>query len=204
MKPFLFLLITFLSFSIEAFDLQSGDILLISFNCYECHIIESETSSPFSHSGVVIKSQSGDTFIAQSLTQVHLATLQDFLKNKTPHSKAYVYRPYEFENRIHFMNLENNMRLVFDKEFNGLLFDSRYLWNNVDVKGRELLYCSEFVAKFLDHFLTTPSVLYPFSFKKNYDYWIKYFQGHIPEGEMGNSPAILSQDPRFHLIGTID
>jgi hypothetical protein len=212
MKPFNFFISVLFSFylssalasSLPAFELHSGDIILISFNCYECRVIESETNTPFSHSGVVLRGSSGELFVAQSLTQVRLSSVQDFLKNKTPHTQASVFRPYELENRKDFPELEKSMRDVFAKYFQGLSFDSQYSWNNFDENGRELLYCSEFVAKFLDHFLSTPSLLFPLSYEKNHDYWFSYFKGHIPEGEMGNSPAALSTDTRFHLVGTLD
>jgi hypothetical protein len=96
------------------------------------------------------------------------------------------------------------MHDIFTREFLGLPFDSRFSWNNFDEHGRELLYCSELVAKFLDHFLTTSSEVFPLTYEKNHDFWFRYFQGKIPEGEIGNSPAALSKDNRFHLIGTID
>lgn len=204
MKPFLFILCLFFSFSINALELQSGDIVLISFNCYECRVIESETNSLFSHSGVVLREEDNTIFVAQALTQVRLSPLQEFLKNRTPGTKAYIYRSYELKNRYDNLDVGKSMRDVFEKDFKGLPFDSKYFWNNFDEKGRELLYCSEFVAKFLDRFLSTPSIIFPLTYQKNYDYWFKYFKGHVPEGEMGNSPASLSMDPRFHLVGTLN
>lgn len=204
MKPFIFLLVILFSFTLKALDLQSGDIILMSFNCYECRMIESETNSPFSHSGVVIKNINNEVQVAQSLNEVHLSSLQEFLKYKTPGTKASVFRPFELENRANFVEIEKSMRGIFNTKFLGLPFDFKYLWNNFDGQGRELLYCSEFVAKFLDNFLTTPTILYPFSFDKNYNYWLQYFKGQVPDGELGNSPATLAADPRFHLIGTID
>ena len=88
MKPFFILLIIVFSFSLKAFELQSGDIILISFNCYECRVIESETNSPFSHSGVVVKNEKGELMVAQSLTTVRLSSLQDFLMNFTLNIKV--------------------------------------------------------------------------------------------------------------------
>lgn len=204
MKPFLFLISIFFSFSIPAFELQSGDIVLISFNCYECKVIESETNSAFSHSGVILKNENNEVMVAQALTQVRTSLLQDFLKYKTPGTKAFVFRPFELENIKNFLELEKKMRKVFVQEFKGLPFDSKYIWNNFDERGRELLYCSEFVAKFIDLFLSTPSIVFPLTYQKNYEYWFKYFKGQVPEGEMGNSPASLSTDPRFHLVGTLN
>jgi hypothetical protein len=207
MKTILILWSFFLVFLSEshAFELQNGDVLLISFNCYECRVIESETNSQFSHSGVVLKNENEEIRVGQSLGFVALYPLDQFLKNRTPGSLVSVYRPKEF---IHLSSAEKNsleerMLSVFNYAFKGLPFDSRYLWNNFDEKGRELLYCSEFIAKFLDHFLNQPTIPYPLTYKKHEDYWMKYFKGDIPEGVLGNSPASFSHDSRFTFIGTL-
>lgn len=188
----------------HALDLQNGDVLLISFNCYECRVIESETNSKFSHSGVVIKDENHQIRIGQSLGFVALYPLDQFLKNKSPGTLVSVYRPKQFLNLQPFeaQALEDKMITVFNTAFKGLPFDDKYLWNNYDSKGRELLYCSEFIAKYLDHFLSQPTVPFPLSYKKNEDYWMKYFKGNIPEGELGNSPASFSRDDRFVFVGT--
>ena len=188
-----------------AFELQNGDVLLISFNCYECRVIESETNSQFSHSGVVLKNENKEIRIGQSLGFVALYPLDQFLKNRTPGTLVSVYRPKEFSDlsSAEKTSLEESMLSVFNSAFKGLPFDSRYLWNNFDEKGRELLYCSEFIAKFLDHFLNQPTIPYPLTYEKHADYWMKYFKGDIPEGVLGNSPASFSHDSRFTFVGTL-
>lgn len=197
----IFLSINFAS----ALELQNGDVLLISFNCYECKVIESETDSSFSHSGVVVKNELHEIKVAQSLGSVALFSLKDFLKNKTLGTEVAVYRPKEFNNlsMIERSALEEKMLSTFNENFKGAPFDTIYLWNNFDKQGRELLYCSEFIAKFLDHFLDTSTVPLPLTYKKNEAYWFKYFKGAIPEGELGNSPASFSRDDRFVFIGNI-
>lgn len=189
----------------SALDLQNGDVLLISFNCFECRVIESETNSRFSHSGVVVKDEQGTIRIAQSLGFVALYPLEQFLKNKTPGTAVSVYRPKDLLNLPAFERkaLEERMLFIFNKQFKGLPFDEKYLWNNFDSKGRELLYCSEFIAKYLDHFLSQPTIPFPLTYKKNEDYWKTYFKGAIPEGELGNSPASFSRDERFIFAGTL-
>lgn len=207
MKPFiLFFVFSFFIFKQAlALELQNGDVLLISFNCYECRVIESETNSKFSHSGVVIKNENGDLRIGQSLGFVALYPLDQFLKNRTPGTSVSVYRPKEFlkKSPAEMSYLESNMITVFNSAFKGLPFDEKYLWNNYDAKGRELLYCSEFIAKFLDHFLSRATVPYPLTYKKNEAYWLNYFKGNIPEGVLGNSPASFSHDERFTFVGTL-
>ena len=188
-----------------AFELNSGDVLLISFNCFECRIIESETNSLFSHSGIVVKNEFNEIRIAQSLGKVDLFPLDQFLKNITPGTDVSVYRPVSLFNltMVARKRLDRKMLTIFNSKFKGSPFDVRFLWDNFDEKGHELLYCSEFIAKFIDHFLETPTLPYPLSFKKNNDYWFKYFNGDIPEGVLGNSPASFSFDKRFVFLGNL-
>lgn len=200
----LFFILFFLSFSLSAFELQSGDIILISFNCYECRVIEDETNSPFSHSGVILLNDKKEVMVAQSLQKVRLSTLSEFLNNKTPGTKAAIYRPLEFEKKNDLGLLSQKMFEVFNQDYRDLPFDSDYKWDNFDKNGRESLYCSEFVAKFLDNFLNQKTQLFLLSYQKNYNFWYHYFKGHVPEGELGNSPASLSKDSRFYFIGSLN
>lgn len=203
MKKFIFIITYFcISLNVLALELKTGDAILISFNCYECRVIESETNSKFSHSGVIFKLPNGELKVAQALGKVHLINLQEFLKYKTPNTKASIYRSKEIDLKSN-NNLYQSMLSVFEEKFLGLKFDSKYYWNNVDESGNELLYCSEFVAKFLDHFMSSSTVPYPLSYQKNYDYWFKYFKGSIPEGELGNSPQSIADDKRFFYLGDI-
>lgn len=190
---------------LDVSSLNSGDVLLISFNCYECRVIESETNSLFSHSGVIVKNEKKEIRVGQSIGFVALYSVDEFLKNKTPGTLVSVYRPKEF---IHLTgaeqsSLEQRMLETFNLNFKGAPFDVRYIWNNFDRQGRELLYCSEFIAKFLDHFLGAPTIPFPLSYKKNEQYWFKYFKGDIPEGTLGNSPASFTKDDRFVFLGNL-
>lgn len=207
MKKTILILMFTISFWFKsyAFELKNGDVLLISFNCYECRVIESETNSKFSHSGVIIKNENHEIRVGQSLGSVALYPLEDFLKNRTPGTNVSVYRVKEFLkfNAAESAEVEERMLAIFNTTFKGLPFDQKYLWNNFDSKGRELLYCSEFIAKFLDHFLEESTIPFPLSYKKNEDYWLKYFKGNIPEGELGNSPASFAHDDRFIFVGNL-
>ena len=205
-KYTLFVIVAFLSLNFaRALELKAGDVLLISFNCYECRVIESETDSKFSHSGVMIKNKLNQLQVGQSLGQVALYNLDQFLKNKTPGTNVSVYRPKEFQNlnSAQRASLESQMIIIFDSVFKGAPFDSKYLWNNFDSQGHELLYCSEFIAKFLDHFLSSATIPFPLTYKKNETYWQQYFNGVVPEGELGNSPASFSHDDRFVFVGNL-
>ena len=208
MKTMIIALLLCLSTSAMALglsDLQGGDVVTLSLNCYECRMIESETESAFSHSGVVVIDEQGRTRIAQSLGRLDHFSLADFTKNITPGTKVSVYRPREFKNLNAQARalLEKGMLDVFNEKFKNAPFDSKYLWNNFNSKGVELLYCSEFIAKYLDHFLSQKTVPFPISYKKHYVYWMTYFKGVVPDGELGNSPASFSRDARFEFIGTL-
>lgn len=203
---FLFMAFLFLRLNTAmSFELNSGDVLLISFNCFECRVIESETNSTFSHSGIVVKNELNEIRIAQSLGKVELYSLEQFLKNITPGTNVSVYRPLSFFNltSAEYKRLNRKMLSIFNSKFKGAPFDVRFLWDNFDKNGIELLYCSEFIAKFVDNFLDTPTLPYPLSYKKNNDYWLKYFNGEIPEGVLGNSPASFSSDKRFVSLGDL-
>lgn len=203
---FCFFFILCLAFnSVQALELKSGDVLLISFNCYECRVIESETNSTFSHSGVVIKNERQELRVGQSLGFVALYPIDKFLKNKTPGTVVSVYRPRELIDLSsdEQKRIDQNMLEIFNSLFAGAPFDSRYLWDNYDKSGRELLYCSEFIAKFIDHFLKTPTIPYLLTYTKNESYWFQYFKGDIPQGVLGNSPASFATDDRLIFVGNL-
>lgn len=208
MKTLIFSLFAFLSantFGLTINDLQTGDVVLLSLNCMECRVIESETNSLFSHSGVVVIDQDKIAKIGQSLGSVALFSFADFTRNITPKSFVHVYRPREFKklSAQQLSMLEKNMLDTFNDKYKGAPFDSKYIWYNYNVKGQEMLYCSEFIAKFLDNFLTEKTTPQIISYNKHYEYWYKYFKGTVPENELGNSPAAFSRDNRFEFIGTI-
>jgi hypothetical protein len=201
----LLLLFSSQGFALDRSELQTGDVVLLSLNCMECRMIESETDSAFSHSGVIVVDEAGVKRVAQSLGRVDHVSFADFTKNITPKTGVAVYRPREFKffSTFKIQNLEKSMFDIFKSKYVGAPFDSKYEWNNFNAKGEELLYCSEFIAKFLDHFLTQKTTPTLISYVKNYAYWYKYFKGAVPENELGNSPASFSRDDRFVFLGTI-
>ncbi|MBY0415357.1 MAG: hypothetical protein K2Q18_14390 [Bdellovibrionales bacterium] len=209
MKTFILILLSLFiipAYALSVSDLKSGDVLLISLNCYECRMIESETNSLFSHSGVVVIDEKGQTRVAQSLGRLAHFSFAEFTKNLTPGSNVHVYRPIELKklSSEKRSQLEKAMLDIFNEKFKDAPFDSKYLWSNFHSSGVEYLYCSEFIAKFLDHFLSKKTIPTPISYKKHYDYWKMYFRGQpVPDGELGNSPAAFSRDDRFEFVGKI-
>jgi hypothetical protein len=197
----LFLSITFNAVALIQSELKAGDVLLISLNCYECRMIESETNSTFSHSGVVLFDENNNLKVAQSIGRIALFDLNTFLKNITKGSNISIYRSHNLENG----NVTHEKMLKLYKEkYEGIAFDRNYLWNNFDQNKKELLYCSEFIAKFLDNFLDEKTIPRPMTYKKHFDYWFNYFKGNVPEGELGNSPAEFSRDHRFYFVGNLE
>ncbi|MFX3675783.1 MAG: YiiX/YebB-like N1pC/P60 family cysteine hydrolase [bacterium] len=134
------LILLSLSLSAQAFELRPGDVLLIELRCYSCSIIADETGSRFSHSGVVLAKQGEQYLVAQALGQVHATTLEKFKSQKTKLSSMLVLRPKSFSPSEKLLN-------VFNRDWSGIPFDSNYTWDD------EKLYCSEFVAKFLERFM---------------------------------------------------
>lgn len=193
------------AFALSLKDLESGDVLLLSLKCYECRMIESETNSLFSHSGVIVFDRSGNLKVAQALGNLHAAEYSAFVGNITPGTKVHVYRPKELAKQSSVQKDLNEKLMfeVFERKYKDAPFDSRFLWDNYNSKGQELLYCSEFIAKFIDNFLTQKTAPFPVTYDKNWDYWFKLFKGDVPHGELGNSPASFSRDARFEFIGTL-
>lgn len=173
-------------------EIEVGDVILISLNCYICQVIENETSSPYSHSAIVIAIDQQKIWVAQALGTVHELPLADFIKQARNQSTWSVYRSLQNLSPQASKSLGQNYIL----HFRGLGFDDQYLWNNTDGQGQELLYCSEFVTKLLNTVLPQPLLPSPLDFKKNWQIWQQYYGGKVPQGQMGNSPGSLT-DPKF-------
>ncbi len=180
-------------------QLRVGDIVLISLNCMQCRYIESETGAPFSHSGIIL-STNPSIKIGQALGVVHSINLGSFIKHITPNSKVLIVRSRESETNTKFKDIEK----IFYEKFLELPFDSEYLWNNLDKNGKEKIYCSELVHKLLNEVLDTKLVPQILIYSKHYDYWLKVFNGTVPNNELGNSPSSFYRDStNFEIIGQL-
>ncbi|MBK22799.1 MAG: hypothetical protein CME70_02245 [Halobacteriovorax sp.] len=160
---------------------RNGDIILLPLNCYSCRYIESETGAPFSHSGLLIKIE-GKWRVTQSLGEVKSFSVNEFLSMGRKGEKA-------LHIRAKYLKSTRGMAKDYTENFRGLPFDSKYLWNNFDLEGRELLYCSEFITKLLNNYLAKKLVPKKMDFRDNWEYWYNYYSGDVPQGEPGNSPA---------------
>ena len=160
---------------------EDGDVLLLPLNCYSCRYIENETGAPYSHSGVLLKINN-QWAVAQSLGKVKTFSVSEFLSMGRKGAKA-------LHLRSKFLGSSKKMVSTYLKKYKGLAFDSSYRWDNFDEEGRELLYCSEFISKFLNQFLTKKIKPKAMDYSSNWEYWFNYFNGDVPQGEPGNSPA---------------
>ncbi len=172
-----------------ALELRPGDVLLMELRCYSCSIIADETDSRFSHSGVVLGKHGGETIVAQALGRVHALPLQRFLQQKQRGSSVLVRRPFEALEQAELIN-------EFNSSWQNRPFDSAYTWDD------EKLYCSEFVAKFLEVFLGPVFPAAPLDFSRNWDYWSQVMNP-VPQGELGNSPGDFERSEALQTVGEL-
>lgn len=195
------LLLAFPSYSQNVVNsLRPGDIILLPLQCYVCSLIEDETDSEYSHSGIVVKKEGENIYIAQALGNVHYLPLKQFLRMKDPNREARVVRAQELQ------DTPISSTLFFKKymqKYHGLPFDHDYLWNNSTSENNEKLYCAEFLAKMINNFLQTKIEPTPMQYQRNYDYWVQYFGHQPPQGLPGVSPSTFEKSSLFMTIGFI-
>jgi hypothetical protein len=188
--------------SFASVELRVGDILLQPLDCYTCKLIEEEEDSIYSHMGLVIQVMP-EIRIAESLGTVRLVSLEDFQARTEKKQRIGVFR---FKHRGTVQRLqENRYELIqlFYNYFEGLPYDSDFLWDNHDASGAEKLYCSEMITKLLASFSNRPLPMKRMTYKKNRDLWVKYFNGTPPEGKWGNSPADFEKSKLFFEVGKL-
>lgn len=199
MRFFVLLILLFFFIPSWALEYQVGDVIVQSFDCYECRLIQSETNSPFVHSGVVLKDAQGELKVAEALGPVALVPLKKFLSRGKLNA---IYRSKELSrlSSDEKSKLLQEMLETFSSQFAGLAFDNDFLWDNRNSQGQETFYCAEFVAKFLNHFLQTSILPEPMSYKKNYEQWQRIFRGRVPEGLPGLSPSFFTRSSLFEEV----
>lgn len=179
--------------------MKTGDILLQSNPCYLCGLIEAEEKSAYSHMGIVVLNN-GTWTVLESLGNVRTSTLDEFLALRKKETHTLVLR---INSGLTKNNLTSNALMErFALNFAGLSYDPQFLWNNNDTKG-EKLYCSEFVAKFLQPFLIETIPTKPMHFDVNREFWVNYFHGNPPDGAPGISPGDFERSPLFHQVGKL-
>lgn len=200
MRKFIFLIIIIGTFNLSAkeikpSELKTGDLLLQPLNCWLCNLIEAETNSNYSHIGIV--SNKNEVEVLEAWGKVVATPLKKFQSKTQKNERIEVLRPkISFDEQLLIDDFKNH--------FENLNYDSMFLWDNVDEENRELIYCSELVAKLfnLQGFeIKTATMLY----SVNPEYWDRYFLGSLsintPRGEQGVSPVAFKYMVQFESIG---
>ncbi|MEI8347330.1 MAG: YiiX/YebB-like N1pC/P60 family cysteine hydrolase [Pseudomonadota bacterium] len=188
---------------------RTGDLILLPLNCILCHMIESETDSPFSHVGMVWQDpQSQRLFVFESWGTVRQVPLADFLARRERGREAAVYRFKELAELYtqapdRFIQFQIELGQKFHRDCAGLFYDAQFLWDNRDSMGREKLYCSELATKLIQPFLRIPFPARPMTYQKNAVFWNEYFKGQIPEGLPGVAPGDFARSQLLFKTLTI-
>lgn len=182
-------------------DLKVGDILLQPLDCWSCSLIEAEEESIYSHIGIVLTVN--PVMVAEARGKVKLVTLEAFNSTTQKNQNIAVLR---FQNSRAVDELQRNadkLLHLFKNEFEGLAYDHDFLWNNFDQNGNQKLYCSELVSKLLQAYMGFEPIMKRMHFNKNVAEWERYFQGDIPRGKWGNSPASFEKSEAFYTVGEL-
>jgi hypothetical protein len=171
-----------------ALSYQSGDVILQPLDCYSCNLIEAQENSIYSHMGIIIE-KNKEIFVAESLGQVKLTPIKEFIERTQKGQKNLILRHKDFQIGYHISFIKRKFH-----EYEGMPFDSKFLWDD------ENLYCSEFVWKLLndlDFSLPQPKIML---FDINAESWDRYFQNQTPRGELGISPEDFAKSEDFDVI----
>jgi hypothetical protein len=185
---------------------RAGDIILVPLNCYVCNAIESETGTPYSHAVVVADTtnQADKRNVLEAWGETKKTPYSDIVKRKQKNQPLFLLRPKNFQNRT--APDESKIKEHFESQFANLPFDDEYLWDNFDSQRQEKLYCTEFVVKFINAFISKPVEPLPMNFSKNLEFWIKYYRQFgmtPPSGRLGASPATLFFSNEFERLGEL-
>lgn len=182
-------------------ELKVGDILLQPLDCWSCSLIEAEEETIYSHIGIVISTN--PVLVADSRRKVETQSLEKFDSITQAGQRIRVLR---FQNDKIVDELAKDSAKfyeLFQTEFLDLPYDHQFLWNNFHESGNQKLYCSEMVAKLFQAFLGIDPIVKRMHFRRNREQWERYFQGNVPDGEWGNSPADFERSHLFYVVGDL-
>ena len=171
-----------------------GDIILSPMNCYLCKVIEKTTNSIYSHLFVYIDNNK----FAHALTKVENISFSE-IKKMVDKSRPSVHLRHIESDRFSGKQLEK----FFKNHFENLSYDPAFLWDNTDSRGRETLYCSEFVAKLLDRAFGVKLETAPMEYNEFREFWRSYFNGNIPDGLPGITPSFFERSREFRVVNKI-
>lgn len=203
MKNYLLsLIISFLSLGAHALELKVGDVLLQPLHCYNCSLIEQQEKTIYSHIGVVIQT-TPEVMVAEAFMKVRKVTLAEF-NQKTEKKQALRVLRFRHEGLVEDMQREQEeLRMIFAQDFEGLYYDAVFRWNNFDDEGREMMYCSELVSKLFQAFKGLDMPIKRMTFDVNREAWVKFFKGNVPDNEWGNSPGDYERSSLFYVVGDL-
>lgn len=189
---------------IDHSKLKSGDVILLPLNCQLCRAIMLETSSVYAHSGIILK-KNEEWYVAEALGSVRLVSLKSFVKRAWNQYPLKIVRLKELQQRFltskeSHQDFSDKALELFSTQFEHLSFDHEFLWDNRDIEGKESYYCSEFVAKFLNHFIKNKITPLPMSFDRSPSFWWDFFEGLVPQGKEGLSPGDLERQEIFQIV----
>lgn len=207
MKYLTLLILTLLSQSLWAYrpELQTGDVLLQPLYCRLCELIESEEQTIYSHMGLVIQREK-ETFVLESFgSGVKIVTFDEFNKKTQKNQKLrhLRFKNPQVANYLSEVTQTLRLLLVFKNKYEGLKYDEKFLWDNVDENGKEKIYCSELVAKILNDIMEWNYPIKRMHFSRNVSEWDRYFSGNTPRDEWGNAPADFERSSEFVHLGDL-
>ena len=182
-------------------ELQVGDILLQPLNCRVCSLIEGEEESPYSHMGLVLSVN--PVMVAEAWGSVVLTDVKDFVK-KTERGQNIKVLRFRRENISRVLNgNQQKYAAIFFQDFHHRKYDEKFSWHNLDENEEEKYYCSELVSKLLQAFIGLETPIKRMHFNQNREQWYQYFEGNIPDGQWGNSPADFEKSDLFYAAGEL-
>ncbi|MFW5887434.1 MAG: YiiX/YebB-like N1pC/P60 family cysteine hydrolase [Bacteriovoracia bacterium] len=196
---------TFLNFSFaqDLSKLQTGDVILQPLSCWSCTLIEREENTIFSHVGLIFKDpRNNQLWVFEANDTVQRVRFEKFIAKNERGQLAKVIRLKEINNWSPYVKkaFSINFERDFIENFEGLQYDKQFLWDNTDEDGNEKYYCSELVAKLLNHFIENKIVGKKMHFNYNRELWERYFNGPPPHGKWGIAPADLERSHLFFEV----
>ncbi len=205
MKNIVLIALALISFTVKAQGLQTGDILLQPLYCRLCELIEAEEQSIYSHMGLVIQRET-ETYVIESFgSGVKIVTFAEFNK-KTQRGQKLLHLRFKdpaMAKYISSTQTDLTLLLRFKSKYEGLKYDEKFLWNNIDENGKEKLYCSELVVKLLNEVMVWDYPIKRMHFSQYFEEWDRYFGGYTPVDEWGNSPGDFEKSSQFIHLGEI-
>ena len=172
-------------------ELQRGDIVFIALRTHAGWYICKTTGSPVSHVGIVDRNSAGELTVIHAGATVEEIKLSAFMKYGNGRLAAVRY-PFADEN-------QRETFILTARSFIGVPYDMKYRIDN------EEIYCSELIYRsFLDGLALTPTPLQAMDYKaageKVWQFWVRFFKGDVPHGELGIGPGAILADTDFQTV----